>query len=495
MRTPRAVYQVLRPLIDELYQKVAGAVAAIPLVLNPTAYWSQPFIFIDPVAGSDSNVGTAINAPLKHWSRYAQLLGTLEPQFAISVQLQFLNNQPDFMDPVILRPILTGAGASFTILGGLVQVGTDTIAVYTPRVHGPAPNDDTVTTTGGVLQTFPLSLVHDTNANAWFWVDSVSGGTSTITPPMNQTLGQTYIVGQPGTPIGAMTWETIANGDSLVIYNPIQVYIAQLVTQFGGANATGAVHGGMLQQIWSQAPPNTPPTPREWQQIEGVTWQMSRNDGTQVSTGAPLRAGGVNCMMAGGVFGGGQVFYGGSIGINFEELEGVPSVGQPMVYDGDIIVHGTNIVDLGEMIIGFGNFKGTLQVSGSGNLHLTGTQMFTKFATQGIATYAQGAAHWGVGKLSVRNGGNYRIVTSTDVTATKSLQITGGVDIDQITAAGKELSVYTPGAPGSWSNAGAQTTPLATLVALLDAIPAGETTNALQNPQTGSRICINGATN
>jgi hypothetical protein len=26
-----------------------------------------------------------------------------------------------------------------------------------------------------------------------------------------------------------------------------------------------------------------------------------------------------------------------------------------------------------------------------------------------------------------------------------------------------------------------------------DAIPAGQTTNALQNPQTGSRIAINGA--
>lgn len=467
------------------------------------ASWSVPNWWIDPVNGSDTNSGQTAATPLKTWARLVQIWGTSSPIFTSNtVTITFLNDQPtDFSDAIDFTPTLAGPlGSNVSIVGQLVQLGIDTINVYTPRNRLTGASD-TVTTNAGILQNSIGAIVNDTTANGgncWFVADTVAGITTTITPPLTSTVGPAFTP-----PFSApVSWENIANGDTLVIYRQTKLTLRRFSVQLGGCvriNTTGAIRGaGFLQQVWLVEDGTHQPN---FQAIDDVYLQHCRNDMNQATTLGVNRAGNLNCYMPGGFSGNGTYFVGGSLGGSggafFLVLPGNPP-NNPVVLDGDIIVHG-NIQPAGPqlIVVGFANVKSPITTQF--NVEIVGTFQGLLFNAQGIAAtvptgaVAQGASLWGTGSLDVRNGGALRITTSPFVTATLSLQITGAITIDKISAAGRELSVYTP-ATGLWSNVGVATTPLATLQGLLDTPIVGTiTTSAVQNPQTGSRICRNGA--
>jgi hypothetical protein len=225
---------------------------------SPTA--SIPNWYFDPAGTlpctSDNNSCTSATCgvsgvgPCQTWGGILARLGTKTPTLSIAVLFTELSDQvAPWVDPIVLRPDLVAPGGSATLTGSLVQVATATIGTFTPRVRGLAgqtTNHVTAVGQGGAYWTaFIGDLVHDTTANAWFWVERDLGtGVAQITEPVQSTLAH---------PIPP-TYVTIANGDSLVITRPTTANVVSWSPSSQFALISGAIQhvtfsGGGIPQL------------------------------------------------------------------------------------------------------------------------------------------------------------------------------------------------------------------------------------------------------
>ena len=209
---------------------LASSDASLVWVRTGTAVAEQAIAqttwFIDPLAGNNEATGLTSGAALKSFAEIVRRYGTIEPSIGVAVTITVLTDMAP-SDALTLRPIFTAAG-SLRVQGTLVQVGTATIGVFTPKNRA-AGTDNTITANGqaGAFWTpFVGMTVHDTTSGAQFFVNADLGSaTAEITEPC--TLPVSY----PG------SLHAIADGDALVIYRPTQI----ATPNASAVSATGAV--------------------------------------------------------------------------------------------------------------------------------------------------------------------------------------------------------------------------------------------------------------
>ena len=193
------------------------------------AYLNQPTWFIDSINGFDGYTGTSATfisgtvGPIQTCAELLRRYGTRFPVITQSVTVTLLNDVPT-SDPWLIQPTtvqgISYFGTNFTIIGTLIQTGTATIGTFTPQTHGSTQNTITASGQSGAFWTpFVGNLVQDTTVSpsAWFWVTADAGtATAKISEPLK--LNAVFIGGAP-------PYQTIANGNSLVMYRPTNLYV------------------------------------------------------------------------------------------------------------------------------------------------------------------------------------------------------------------------------------------------------------------------------
>ncbi len=205
-----------------------NAVPSVPVT------WSQTTWFVDPANSSgnasDNNAGSTSGAPLLTLAGLASKMGTVTPIIKQATTVTMLSDDT-VSDPWTLQPefVLTStgstpAGGSITVVGTLVSTGSATIGTFTPQNHTTTQNTITASGhTGAFWTPFVGNLVHDVTANAWFWVTSDNGtATANISEPLSASVNNP-------------AYTTIANGDSLSIFRPSNIYIPQ--TNYSGIDS------------------------------------------------------------------------------------------------------------------------------------------------------------------------------------------------------------------------------------------------------------------
>ena len=189
----------------------AAAGATTPII--PSS-WTVPAWFFDPqnVSGtaSDNNSCTSSGAACRTWGEiYVHRLGgpyaNLQPPLVTVTELSSQSASVDLVS-VVLDP-----DSDLQFNGTLTQVTTATVGTFVPRNRA-AGTANTITASGqsGAYWTpFVGDLVHDTTANAWFWIDADLGSaTARITEPLAL---------YSGTESYPPPYVTIANSDALSV--------------------------------------------------------------------------------------------------------------------------------------------------------------------------------------------------------------------------------------------------------------------------------------
>lgn len=200
----------------------------------PNASWYVPHWYIDPVGGSDSNNGTTALTPLKTFLHLVSLWGTTAPFLYQSTIVEFLNDQPDFSDPVSISANILGAAGNLQLLGQLTELDTGSFTAVTPRDRATAQRWEG--TDGGKPAGFWTPyvgmLVHDTTADAWFWVvQDLGASNAVLSEPMASAVGNATPAEMP-----------IAPGDNYVIYSPTKVCVEAFQVQSLSGSASEIQH-------------------------------------------------------------------------------------------------------------------------------------------------------------------------------------------------------------------------------------------------------------
>jgi len=408
------------------------------------------------------------------------------------------------LEPLEVRITLAGALGvaqfSWFINGVLQQAGVVTAAAVPLGATGITANFPVGAYTDGANPD-----VWDAWTDAWFWIDATAVAVATLSPPMatavdlrysppfNNNAGVRQRIAPP--------WQIPAVGDTITVFAPTKVFVENYSVTLGGT-AIGAIpiSGSPASSLFAQhLELVTPPTTTMCVLGAPVVLQECKCDGLMICQESfGLAASFINCLSTVNVAGGFTCIYGGSFA-NFGDEALYAS--QAAILDGDVIVHGGILCAQAEVVLSFVYSALLINIYDQGDCYIEGNANGTVFYTQsqsgqGCPTGAgPAAAVWGPGKIAIFDGRAMRIVSGTGataITATGSLLLTGvpTATVDGLSAAGSALSTFTPGAPGTWTNAAVATTPLATLVALLDA-PGPGITSAIQNPNTGSRIGMN----
>jgi len=462
---------------------------------------------------SDSNSGTSPDAPLLTFAEIVRRWGTSSPTLGgpgdpiiggQNTQIIFLSDQPDFSDPVTIEPILNQAMLSIVGTPTLMSAG-NTIGVLTPRSH-----------TAGTLDTItapPLDFTPYVNCyavdetipgGAVFWI--LSGGpTATISAPMqpvavggltNPPVASNLFLapGFPGTFTPTINtppgWVTIANVDSFSIFQPCKVYVTRAYTALSSdtyANQQPYTNGIVLQNLWSQSPNDPSFVGAATAFVESCFAQQCRFDGAYVEQGV-FRTSAVNCNFVGEVIANTRI-YGGVVqaGCGSQGLGNLFG----LTLDGDVVclsappAFPNPFTNLGQLILGSVYIAGQLNAGNGGPGCVTYVTDQGPPAGFGSIFYGV-AAVWGPGSVNISQGASLQIVNTPGVTAggpTGAILLTTlpSVVIDGITPGpGTPLSTYAPGT-ATWSSGVAPT-------------PANvDLFNAVVNPQTGSRFCLNNA--
>lgn len=200
---------------------------ASTVISNPS--WLQTTWFIDPqnVTGlaNDSNNGLTNTTPVRTWnSGVMSKLCTYYPIYSQNVTFTFLSSHIDNTDPVIFRPIINN-GAVIAIVGNLgTPASTTTLSGVVAKNFGTsAGNGNILRANIGLVGDPGQLIINTTLSNARCMVyRNFSGNISYLSQPF-----QPY---DPITFAGFPTEENgFANGQSINIYNLVQVNIAEFV--------------------------------------------------------------------------------------------------------------------------------------------------------------------------------------------------------------------------------------------------------------------------
>jgi hypothetical protein len=426
----------------------------------------------------DSIIGTNIPnfAGFNNLLCNAETVGSVSPQVSVTIAGPIFDGGPAVTltgtPNVPLNPIEVDITSPTTFswsINGVVQQ------------TGLAIGGSVALGTTGITANFPagsysVPQFYQAFTSGWFWIDSTSGSSATITAPMVQGIGINW-----APPFTSPPWMTIANGSTLTIYQNTQINVQACKLQNAGFVENPFVVNEIYfeqLQLLSPAPPAV--FIPNYLEAEGCTFQMCRLDSTQVTQGQVF-GGSINCLQNGGFFGGAANFYGGSIDRTGTLNIGTTPDSRGVVFDGDIIINSDTPlkVFLGNVVFGFAYLSATsLTIGGSSDAFLSATDERVRYVAQAGAPFA---ALWGPGNIAVSNGNAFRVVNAggvTPVTATGSILLTAA---PPITLDGLSSATFSKYAAGTWT-AGIAPTP-----ANVDA------DGAVINPITDTRICLNGA--
>ena len=173
-------------------------------------------LYVDPISNvascSNGNSGASASVPICGLSEVVGRWTTNSPSLN-QVTTIFLQSSAPATDPLNMSPQTFGSGA-LVVNGLLTSVATPTIGTFTARVRASGVTNKITASgqSGAYWSSFVGDLVNDTTASAWFWVEKDLGSAQAqITEPFNTvTTSPTWL---------PTTYETIANGDSLVVYS------------------------------------------------------------------------------------------------------------------------------------------------------------------------------------------------------------------------------------------------------------------------------------
>ncbi len=188
----------------------------------PTS-WTTAAWFIDPAnstgKASDSNACTTAAKPCLTYAEVATLWGTYSPRLRQNTTITFMSSQPGNADPVYFNPYIEN-GVQVTLQGSLgtaqeVATGTLSNVVTKSRATGQLTE---VTLPAGAA---PGQLVVNTTKASRAWVYKSAGGSNWF---LSQPLAAWSLSGA-AFPAETDTW---ANNDSVVLYQPVSVDLAQV---------------------------------------------------------------------------------------------------------------------------------------------------------------------------------------------------------------------------------------------------------------------------
>ena len=407
---------------------------------------TQAAWFIDPVNGFDGYTGTnatftsGTTGPLRTFAQLFSRWGSLTPLIAQLTTITLVNSG-NVNDPWCATPIFINTG-KITLQGTPTVVITSTIGTFTPAVRGGANTLATITSPGvASWATHVGSLIHDTTANATFWIHAdLGGGVAQITNAVATPLA-------PGSFTPAPV--TLVNGDTIQLLTPPTIFVTDLAYQGFG---TAGILGLSQLTVSSSAITQTAAIDAAECVFTSLIREIENTSGSIYSSCIVTFISGLSIMTAGKL---GQ-FSNFGAGI------------QGSSFDGDIIFAGN--MNFTEGVI-------TLRSVYLAGLFLNETPI-SVFQTQTSATYGPSGRCliWGPGTLAISSGA--QCDATAGGTAVQKFVNTGGIQIDGVATA----NVWN-------SSSNAFSAPVSTTPANLDFF------GSFQNPTTGSAIHINNVAN
>ena len=401
---------------------------------------AQATWIIDPIAGSDEGAGPTLATAVKTYGEIARRWGTQSPSLKSPVTLQWASSGPA-SDPVVVTPIITGAGQLTLTNNGLVATQTTTISVFTPKNRN-AGTLNTITAVGVASWAALVgALVHDTTAGATFFIDrDAGGGVAEITEPF-QLAGVTGFFSPPT--------QLIANGDTVQLFAPAAIPSIYIPAS-GGQDLSSSFAGFVIQALTLNA--DILPI------LTSVTLaECSVAGSLQLIGQLFLSPAIVSCRLQ-LILGTGS-FFGGSI-----QGAGSQVAGLLTYFDGDVIVRQRIHPSAeSEIVIGCAYFGQAHEYEDGPVSWIIQTSAYGPGGTQPVV--------WGPGPTNVAMGAQMHLVGYTAVNTFRS---TGGLQIDGA-ATGFTFNLGT----GTFSAGAIALTP-----ASLDA------NVSFQNPRTGSRMVV-----
>lgn len=176
-----------------------------------------PNWYVDPAnastCASDSNTGTSATCasgsvgPLLHLAEIYRRWGTTSPVISVAITVHVLSNDVA-TDPWVVTPIGVGDFSNITLIGTPTVLASGTIGTFTPLNRSAATlNKITASGQSGAYWTpYRSQLVHDTTADAYFWVWQDLGSAQAS---ISATMASSPYVATP--------YKTIANGDAFQV--------------------------------------------------------------------------------------------------------------------------------------------------------------------------------------------------------------------------------------------------------------------------------------
>ena len=415
-----------QPPLVNIQTVIAGNNSFNPVV-NPNLL--QSAWFIDPVHGNDANSGLTSATPIRTYKELLTRWGGMSPILPQSTTVTFLNDQPDFSDPVVFTGQMINDGI-LTITGQLTQVASGTFSsiVAKNRTTGQRWNVTDSSQSAGFWTQWVGYLVNDTTANAWFWVDADLGSsTAVITEPLAQ--------GSLNNPSPAFV--TINSSDNYVIYKPTKIYLINF------SPVSISQYTSILSHIWIIGPSGLGGFDNTFTQT--FTFMLESRCDTTYNQLLGLSGAGsttTNSWLGGGENYASVFIFGGSVGT----ILASNASGASLLLDGDVAINAQFQSVQGLVIIGTAYWNGTIDIPNINSLGADTAQVYvTDNAYYGIA------ALWGAGAINVHVGGEL----GYSGTAAGALLKLSGLTLDGATTASAfNLTVN----PGVW-NTGISLTP------------------------------------
>lgn len=408
-----------QPPLVNIQTVIAGNNSYNPVV-NPNLL--QPAWFIDPVNGNDANSGLTSATPIRTYKELLTRWGGTNPILPQSTTVTFLNDQPDFSDPVVFEGQMINDGI-LTFTGQLTQVASGTFSsiVTKNRSTGQRWNVTDSSKSANFWTQWVGYLVNDTTANAWFWVDSDLGSsTAVITEPLAQ---------------GSLTdsspaFVTINSGDNYVIYKPTKIYLINF------SPISISQYTSELSHLWIIGPSGLGGYDNTFTQT--YTFMLESRCDTTYNQLLGLSGTGstaTNCWLGGGEIYSSAYVFGGSVGTEFD----ASTSGASLLLDGDVAIDAPFQNLQGIVIVGTAFWNGDMDIPNISNVGGGNAQLYvTSHAYYGVA------ALWGAGAINVHVGGDL----GYSGTAAAALLKLSGLTLDGDTTANAfNLTVN----PGIWN--------------------------------------------
>jgi hypothetical protein len=396
---------------------VAPPLPPEPVELTNNTFLYQATWYVDPLNGNDKADGLTPTTAVRTYSEITIRWGVeTAPLLHQTTTITFLNDQPDFSDPIIFTGNVIGG---LFLVGQLTNVTHGTFTAVTPRNRTAAQKWEVqdVSKTSDFWTPYLNTLVWDTTAGCYLWVDNDLGNeTATTTEPMGPA---TFDFPTP-------PYVTPHAGDAYVIQRQTQLY----VLDFSPITVNG--FASEMSNVWIITPaPFSSASVNAFVFMNLVRADPTINLGHVASFPAPTIS---NCFFGDGAsMGPGVTALGGEFDTIFIATGGI----SPVVLDGDMLVAATLQNWLGIVVFGAVYIQGDLELP---NLGPFGGGSVTLVVSNDAFYFIP--AVWGPGAINVHTGG---ILQYSAGTAAAAFLKTGGIMLEGLSTANALNTSVNPG--------------------------------------------------